>query len=598
MPYRAPIDDIMTALDAGADLDRALANGDLEGLDRDLVAQVVTEAGRFAEEELAPLNRLGDKVGARLTESGVVMPAEFKAAYRSWCEAGWSGLPCPEAYGGQNLPSSLSMAACEIWNGANTSFALGPILTHGAVHALEAKASPEIRERYLARLTSGEWAGTMNLTEPQAGSDLGALRTRAERAGDGTYRITGTKIFISYGDHDLTENIVHLVLARLPDAPPGTKGISLFLVPKRLVSQDGSLGALNDVRCTGLEHKLGLHSSPTCTMTYGEHGGAVGWLIGEEHKGLAVMFLMMNAARLAVGIQGVAIAEAATQHAIAYANERRQGAAPGAAPGEMSPIVRHPDVQRNLMRMKALTAASRMLCLATAGAIDRSERARDAAARAEGAATAALLTPVAKAFSTDAGVEVASLGIQVHGGMGYIEETGAAQLLRDARIFTIYEGTNGIQAIDLAVRKLPLEGGAVVRGYIGFLRGILAEVRASNEPGLTAIARDLDLAVDSLAEATEWMLSDAARAGDGASMLAVATPYLALFGKAAGGCYLARAALRALRRPPGTSDHASARELARFFATNIAAEAVGDLRVVLGGGDGLADGSALALLES
>jgi alkylation response protein AidB-like acyl-CoA dehydrogenase len=418
--------------------------------------------------------------------------------------------------------------------------------------------------------------GTMQLTEPQAGSDVGALRTRATRAGDGTYRITGSKIFITYGEHDLTDNIIHFVLARLPDAPPGTKGLSLFLVPK--VMPDGKR---NDVRAHSVEHKLGIHGSPTCTMIYGDQGGAVGFLIGEEHKGMHCMFTMMNRTRLAVGLQGVAIAELATQQALAYARERKQGA--GGA------IIHYPDVKRMLLTMRASTAAARAICYATAVAIDRSQRGKSEAARKAGHERASLLTPVAKAFSTDIGIEVASLGVQVHGGMGYVEETGAAQHYRDARIATIYEGTNGIQANDLVTRKLPLDGGATVAAYLDELRATVAAAKASNAPGLGATAARLGEAVDSFARATHWLLaqksSDAALAG--------ATPYLRLFGYAAGGCMLAEQALTALRE---NGDAPARTALARFFAENIAVQAPGLERGVTEGADSVT-GAHAALAE-
>jgi alkylation response protein AidB-like acyl-CoA dehydrogenase len=419
--------------------------------------------------------------------------------------------------------------------------------------------------------------GTMQLTEPQAGSDVGALRTKAERAGNGSYRLTGQKIFITYGEHDLTDNIIHFVLARLPDAPPGNKGISLFLVPKFLLNPDGSPGARNDVRAHSIEHKLGIHASPTCTMVYGDQGGATGYLIGEENRGLACMFTMMNLARLAVGLQGVGIAERATQQALQYARERKQGRAAGVSGS--APIIAHPDVKRMLMTMRAQTRAARAICYTTAAAIDASRGDGEAAKAAN--ERAALLTPVAKAFSTDIGVEVASLGVQVHGGMGFIEETGAAQHYRDARIAAIYEGTNGIQALDLVTRKLPLSGGAAVRRYLDELRGTVKAVQATNDPAFGATGVRLAEAVDSLERATTWLIGkldnepQAAQAG--------ATPYLRLFGNAAGGCMLANEALAALRLADGAP--AARVALARFFAENHAAQSTGLERVVTEGAD-------------
>ena len=478
----------------------------------------------------------------------------------------------------------LSVAALEMWNSGAMAFAIGPTLTMGAIEALEKHASEELKATYLAKLVSGEWMGTMNLTEPQAGSDLAALRTRAERAGDGTYRIFGQKIFITYGEHDFTDNIVHLVLARLPDAPAGTRGISLFLVPKFLVNADGSLGRRNDAFCASIEHKLGIHASPTCTMIYGdgfvegEEKGAVGWLIGEENKGLACMFTMMNNARLAVGMQGVAVAETAFQKALAYAQERRQGRAEGDTGKEMSPIVLHPDVRRNLLTMQALTRAARAIAYACAHALDMA-RVSEGDEKRRWQERAGLLTPLAKAFSTDVGVDVASLGVQVHGGMGFIEETGAAALLRDARIAPIYEGTNGIQAIDLVMRKLPLSGGAQVEGYIAELRADVEALRTSNLAGLGRAAEKLSRAVDDLAAATAW-LREAAGAGRTGEALAGATPYLRLFSLAAGGAYLARAAVAS-----GGGERAA---LCRFFAENLAGETVALRERVTEGAESLA----------
>jgi alkylation response protein AidB-like acyl-CoA dehydrogenase len=469
-----------------------------------------------------------------------------------------------------------------MWNSSSMAFGIGPVLTMGAAEALANYGTDDLKKTYLPKLVSGEWMGTMQLTEPQAGSDVGALRTKAVRSGDGSYRVTGQKIFITYGEHDLTDNIIHFVLARLPDAPAGNRGISLFLVPKFLVNQDGSLGARNDVRAHSIEHKLGIHASPTCTMVYGDHGGAVGYLVGEENRGLACMFTMMNLARLSVGLQGVGIADRATQQAMQYARDRKQGRAIGTTLGATSgssPIIEHPDVKRMLMTMRALTRAARAICYATAGAIDGSHGKSDAASAADG--RAALLTPIAKAFSTDIGIEVASLGVQVHGGMGFIEETGAAQHLRDARIAAIYEGTNGIQAIDLVMRKVPLSGGAVVRAYLDELRTTVKAVQAANDPAFGATGARLAEAVDSLDRATAWLLSKVDK--EPKSALAGATPYLRLFGNAAGGCMLADEALAALRI--AGAEPASRVAIARFFAENIAVQASGLERAVTEGAD-------------
>ena len=581
MTYRAPVADIAFALFNASGFSAALAEGLYGELDRETVEAVLEEAGKFASDVVAPLNTVGDKFGTPFKDGQVTMPPGWKEAYTAWAAAGWNGLAAPANWGGQELPHAVNTACVEMWNSANMAFAIGPVLTMAAIDALHAHGTADLQERYLGKLVSGEWMGTMQLTEPQAGSDVGALRAKAERADDGTYRITGSKIFITYGEHELTDNIIHFVLARLPEAPAGTKGISLFLVPKFLLNEDGSLGTRNDLRAHSVEHKLGIHASPTCTMIYGDHGGATGYLVGEENKGMAAMFTMMNRARLAIGAQGVAIAERALQQALAYARERKQGAA-GA-------IIHYPDVKRMLLTMRALTGAARAICYTTGVALDRSLRDTDAEARRTAHERASLLTPVAKAFSTDIGIEVASLGVQVHGGMGFVEETGAAQHYRDARIAAIYEGTNGIQALDLVTRKIPLQGGRTVALYLDELRSTVADVRASNAPGFGHTAARLSEAVDSLDRATQWLLlqqgQDVALAG--------ATPYLRLFGNAAGGCLLAEQALAALRL---STDGAGRLALARFFAENIAVQALGLERVVTGGADSVTQAQA-ALAE-
>ena len=569
--YKAPVQDIAFTLNHVAGLAEAVESGRLGDLGSDLVDAILEEAGRFAGNEMAPLGEIGDRQGARLTDGEVKTPDGWAELYRHWREGGWNGLTAPEAFGGQNLPHMLNVAALEMWNSASMAFALAPTLTMGAIEALVAHGSDALKDKYLAKMVSGEWTGTMNLTEPHAGSDLGVLKTRAERNGDGTYRIFGQKIFITWGEHDAADNIIHLVLARLPDAPAGTRGISLFLVPKFLVNDDGSLGERNDVYCHSIEHKLGIHGSPTCTMIYGDgkfgvEKGAIGWLIGEENKGLACMFTMMNNARLAVGMQGVAIAEAATQKAIAYANERTQGKAPGWSGSGMSPIIEHPDIARTLVTMKALTQGARAICYTCAHAIDMSHHTEGTDARFW-SERAALLTPIAKAFATDVGVDVASLGIQVHGGMGFIEETGAARYLRDARIAPIYEGTNGIQAIDLVVRKLPLSSGEQVRGFIGELRDIAERVAASNNAAFGETGDRLKAALAALETATTWLL-EAQAEGRVAEALAGATPYQRLFGLVLNGCYLAKGALAPVE--DGNVDKRVA--LCRFMAENLLAE--------------------------
>jgi acyl-CoA dehydrogenase len=589
--YHAPLADMSFALKYGAALLPALEEGFLGDLTIDDVEAVLAEAARMAAEVIAPLDRVGDRVGATFKDGVVTTAPGWKEAYRAWCEGGWNGLASPAEWGGQGLPQIVNAACTEMWNGASMAFGLGPLLTMGAVDALNVHGSEPLKRAYLAKLISGEWTGTMHLTEPQAGSDVGALRTRAEPAGDGSYRITGQKIFITYGEHDLTENIIHFVLARLPGAPPGTRGISLFLVPKFLLNTDGSPGPRNDVRAHSIEHKLGVHASPTCTMVFGDQGGATGFLIGEEHAGMAAMFTMMNRARLAVGLQGVGIAERATQQAVAYARERKQGRTPGMPANESASIIAHPDVRRMLLTMRALTQAARSICYATAMALDRAERGGSKEAREAAHARASLLTPLAKAFSCDIGIEVASLGVQVHGGMGFIEETGAAQFYRDARIAPIYEGTNGIQAIDLVTRKLPLGGGAVIETYLTELRHIVEAVNATNDPALGWSGLRLEEAVGSLTRATRWMLAHTDK--DVNEALAGATPYLRLFAVAVGGCLLAQQALAALRL---NADAGSRIALARFFAENIAVQAPALERTIVEGAAGVL-GAEAALAE-
>jgi len=594
MTYQAPVSDIAFALKHSAGFSAALGQGLFGDLGEDTLEAVLAEAGKFATDVIAPLNSVGDRTGATFSDGAVTTPPGWKEAYRAWAQGGWPGLAAPAQWGGQELPHAVNVACMEMWNSAAMAFALGPLLTMAGVDALIAHGSDELKRVYLPKLVSGEWMGTMQLTEPQAGSDVGALRARAERAADGSYRITGQKIFITYGEHDLTDNIIHLVLARLPDAPAGTKGISLFLVPKFLPKADGSPGRRNDARAHSIEHKLGIHGSPTCTMVYGDEGGATGFLIGAENAGMACMFTMMNRARLGVGIQGVAIAERATQKAIAYARERRQGRAVREdASSASSAIIEHPDVKRMLLSMRALTRAARAIAYATAVAIDRAERGSDERAHQAGHERASLLTPVAKAFSTDVGCEVASLGVQVHGGMGYIEETGAAQHYRDARILPIYEGTNGIQAIDLVTRKLPMSGGTPAKEMIGEIRRTVEAVDAVNDPAFGWAGVRLRDAVDSLERTTAWLL--ARRDNELDAALAGATPYLRLFGLTAGGAFLANEALAAMRLAGNGSDASASIALSRFFAENFAVKAGALERTVIEGADSV--NAAAAALE-
>jgi acyl-CoA dehydrogenase len=585
MPYRSPVADILFSLSAVADLPALLGQGLLGDLDWDAVSSVIAEAGRFATEKIAPLNRIGDLSGASYENGVVTTPPGFADVYRQWTDAGWNGVSAPAEFGGMGLPHLVNVACTEIWNGASMGFALCPLLTEGAIGALKAYGSPELLGAYLPPLVSGRWTGTMNLTESQAGSDLNAVKTRAERAGDGSYRLFGQKIFITYGEHDLAENIVHLVLARLPGAAPGTRGLSLFLAPKFLVNADGSLGARNDLRCAGIEHKLGIHASPTCVMVYGDSDGAKAWLVGEENRGLAAMFVMMNAARLGIGTQGVAIGDRAYQQALGYARERRQGRGSKGSDG-MAPIIEHPDVQRMLMTMKANVQAARGICHLTGVSLDLAHHARTEEERTAAANRAALLTPIAKAFSTDIGDETTSIGVQVHGGMGFIEETGAAQHMRDSRIGAIYEGANGIHAIDLVQRKLPSAGGETVNKEIASIRAVARDVAAQGSTGFGATAARLNEAANALEETTRMMLGWLG--GDQKSALSGASNYLRLFGLTLGGACLAKAALAAEALAANGDRHELGRVgLARFFAEKVAVAAPGLASAIASGGAAL-----------
>jgi alkylation response protein AidB-like acyl-CoA dehydrogenase len=543
--YAAPLAEMRFVLDELADLPGLARLPGYEEASPDLAEAVLEEAGKLAAEVLAPLNQPGDLAGS-VYENGVVRtPAGFKEAYAQYVESGWNALPFEPEHGGQGLPWALAIAVQEMWNAANMSFALCPLLNQGAVELLQAHGSAAQKALYLPKMISGEWTGTMNLTEPQAGSDLGALKARAEPE-NGHYRITGQKIFITYGEHDLADNIVHMVLARTPNAPAGSKGISLFLVPKVLVSDNGSLGQRNDLRCVSIEHKLGIMASPTAVMAYGDAGGALGTLVGEENRGLEHMFTMMNNARLSVGLQGLAIAERAYQQALAYARERSQSRALGSRDPAPVKIIRHPDVRRMLLTMKSQIEAMRALVYFTAAALDRAKREPDEVARARAQATVDVLIPVAKAWSTDLGCEIASLGVQVHGGMGFIEETGAAQHYRDARIAPIYEGTNGIQALDLLGRKLLRDDGAAVGALLGDMRATLSELEALKGKEITALRGALGEGIMTLEAAGDVLLETGKQAIERAA--AGASPYLRIFGTVAGGWLLAKGAAAAARR--------------------------------------------------
>jgi alkylation response protein AidB-like acyl-CoA dehydrogenase len=578
MTFRPPVRDLAFALSQVAGLDQLA--GLFPEFDAETLDAILEAAGDLAAGVLAPLNRIGDTVGAKFENGQVITAPGFADAYKTFVEGGWNGLSADPAFGGQGLPRAAALAVFEIISAANMSFGLAPMLTLGAIEALSAHGTQAQKARYLPHLVTGAWSGTMNLTEPQAGSDLALVQTKAEPDGLGGYRLTGQKIYITWGDHDCAENIVHLVLARLPDAPPGVKGISLFLAPKTLVDDEGRLGVANALRPGGIEHKLGIHASPTCTMLF---EGAYAELIGAPNQGLACMFTMMNSARLNVGIQGVAIAERAYQQALGYAQERRQGRSPWSSAATAA-IVDQPDVRRMLAIMRAKIEAGRAICLSTAVAADVADLSADPNERAAARLREDLFTPIAKAWCTDMGVEVASLGVQVHGGMGFVEETGAAQHYRDARIAPIYEGTNGIQAIDLAGRKLSEGEGEAVRQLLADMGRTLAALESSP---LADVAARLSAAVEAVATATTWMRG---RRG-GTDALAGATTYLKLMGDVVGGWMLAKGALAAASDPQGPLRAA----LARLYADQVLSGAAGLAQAVMAGAGALEQLSATVL---
>lgn len=568
--YSAPLRDMRFVLHELASL---ASVRDLPGhgeLSDELVDAILDEADRFATGVLAPLNHAGDREGARLSAGEVITAEGWKNAYRQFVVAGWPSLGGDSRYAGQGLPKLVSAAVDEMWNAANLSFSLCPMLTAGAIEALTLAGSAAQRDTFLPRLVSGEWTGAMALTEPQAGSDLAAIRTRAEPRADGTYRLFGQKIFITYGDHDLAENIVHMVLARLPDAPEGVRGISLFLVPKYQVLSDGSLGTRNDVQCVSLEHKLGIHASPTCVMSYGDAGGAHGLLVGEPHRGLDTMFIMMNEARFAVGLEGLALAERAYQRARHYARERVQGTEPGQRGGPRVAIIRHPDVRRMLMTMKAQVEAMRALAYVVAAAADVSRGHPSADERLRSGAFVALMTPVIKGWCTENANEVASFGVQVHGGVGYIEEAGAAQHLRDARITTIYEGTTAIQANDLVGRKILPDQGAALTAVVAQMRSVIAQLEHEGATELEPLASALKRSLAELEASLRFLVDHAA---DARKTAAGAVPFLMLLGTLSGGWQMARAAIAAQQRLAETDDGRDFLQgklvTARFYAQHV-----------------------------
>jgi alkylation response protein AidB-like acyl-CoA dehydrogenase len=591
--YSAPLRDMRFVLRELAGIEQV---GKLPGYEEatpDTVDAILEEAAKLSSGVLAPLNVSGDQQGAVWRDGAVTMPKGFKEAYGQFVESGWNGIGCEPEYGGQGMPKVVVAAVQEMWKASNMAFSLCPLLTTGAIEAITLNGSPELKAAYLPKMIEGSWTGTMNLTEPQAGSDLSLVRSRAVPHGDGTYKIFGQKIFITYGEHDMSENIIHLVLARTPDAPEGVKGISLFVVPKFILNADGTPGARNDARCVSIEHKLGIHASPTCVMAYGDHGGATGYLVGKENEGLKYMFVMMNAARFAVGLEGVAIAERAYQQALQYARDRVQGRdlADGSGP---VPIVRHPDIRRMLMLMKAQTEAMRALAFVVAAAHDAAARHPDAAERKRNQAFVDLMIPVVKGWSTETGIEIASLGVQIHGGMGFIEETGAAQHLRDARITTIYEGTTGIQANDLIGRKIAREGGATIKAVIGIMKQVEAELAKQPGEEFAAIHAGFSRGVQALAEAATYIATNFSQDILGVHVGAV--PFLRLMGIVSGGWQLARAALVAQQKlAAGEGDagyYKSKISTARFFADHLLSQAPGLAATVVKGGAG-----ALAVAE-
>jgi alkylation response protein AidB-like acyl-CoA dehydrogenase len=577
--YSPPLKDMKFVLKELAGLEAVAKLPGFEEATPDTVEAILEEAAKFASEVLDPINYSGDQEGSKWSDGCVVTPKGFRDAYRRFAEGGWNALPFEPQWGGQGLPKLVATPVDEMWTSANMSFSLCPLLTQGAVHALALRGDEALQKTYIPKMVSGEWTGTMNLTEPQAGSDLALVKTRAVREGN-HYRISGQKIFITYGEHDFTEQIVHLVLARTPEAPEGVKGISLFVVPKFLVTPDGSLGERNGARCASIEHKLGIHASPTAVMLY---DNAAGYLVGEENRGLETMFIMMNAARFGVGLEGVAIAERAFQRALAYARERLQGR--DLVEGRTVPIIRHPDVRRMLMLMKSQTEAMRALAYVVAAAMDFSSRLEDQEERKRHQAFVDLMIPIVKGWSTETGIEVASLGVQVHGGMGFIEETGAAQHLRDARITTIYEGTTGIQANDLVGRKIARDGGASARQWISALRALDAELARSANAEIKALRTSFAAAVQALSDCVEFIVAEK----DPRAAFAGAVPFLRLAGVVAGGWQMARAALAAERKlASGDRSFLEAKiATARFYGDHVLVQAPAYRNTVLSGAAGV-----------
>ncbi|GLR15056.1 acyl-CoA dehydrogenase [Chitinimonas prasina] len=584
MSYRAPVADIRFVLNELAGLNEVGALPGYEDVNPELADAILEEAAKLAENVIAPLNKVGDQHGNKLSDGIVTTAPGFKSAYQQFSENGWVSLRTPTEFGGQGMPALIAMATEEMWCAANVAFSLCPLLTLGAFEALEHHASDELKATYLPKMASGEWTGTMNLTEPQAGSDLAQVRAKAVPVGDGTYKISGQKIFITWGEHDMVENIVHLVLARLPDAPAGVKGISLFVVPKYLVNADGSLGERNDVSCVSLEHKLGIHASPTCVMSYGDKGGAIGYLVGEAHRGLGYMFTMMNQARLGVGIEGMAIAERAYQQAVAYAKDRVQSRELGSDNPAPAAIIKHADIRRMLMTMKSQIEAQRALTYYAGAALDRAARHPDAAEKQKWQAVVNFLIPIVKGWNTEQVNEITSLGVQIHGGMGFIEETGAAQHLRDARITAIYEGTTGIQAMDLVGRKTASEQGRTARALLAEVEAVAAQLKTQ---GLAEVGDALDAALVHARASTDFVVGQFE--AQPKAVAAGSVPFLKLMGIVLGGWQLGRAALVAKQKlADGDADSAFLEAkliTARFFAVHLLPQVGGLSAAILHGAD-------------
>ncbi|WP_064572964.1 acyl-CoA dehydrogenase [Cupriavidus gilardii] len=592
MTYRAPLKDMLFAINELAGLDAISQLPGFEEATADTAQAVLDEAAKFTEQVVAPLNRAGDIEPSHWKDGAVTTTPGFREAFRQFGEGGWQGVLHPQEFGGQGLPKLIATACNEMLNSANLSFALCPLLTDGAIEALLTAGSDAQRQVFLPKLISGQWTGTMNLTEPQAGSDLAAVRTRAEPQGDGTYKLFGTKIFITYGEHDMAENIVHLVLARTPNAPEGVKGISLFIVPKFLVNEDGSLGARNDVHCVSIEHKLGIKASPTAVLQFGDHGGAIGTLVGEENRGLEYMFIMMNAARFSVGMQGIAVSERAYQQAVAYARERVQSRPVDGSARQAVTIIHHPDVKRMLMTMRALTEGARALAYVGAAACDTAHQHPDEAVRSENQAFYEFLVPVIKGWSTELSIDVTSLGVQVHGGMGFIEETGAAQHYRDARILPIYEGTTAIQANDLVGRKTVRDGGAVARGICARIAETEAALAAHGGAPFAAMQAQLAKGRAALEQAIDFIVANGKT--DPNAAFAGSVPYLKLCGIVFSGWQLGRAMLAAdARRAEDPAFHEAKIATAHFFAEHVLSQAGGIRDAIVSGAP-----AALALTEA